>query len=92
MSKVEEVKSTCGKRQDQGLFPDWSRQLWMKGDAAMDILQAMVDAMSVVGEKFSAGEIFVPEMLIAAKAMSNGVDVLKPLLAGGTLQVFRYPA
>ena len=47
-----------------------------------EILQAMVDSMGVVGDKFSAGEIFVPEMLIAAKAMSKGVDVLKPLMAG----------
>jgi methylmalonyl-CoA mutase cobalamin-binding domain/chain len=42
----------------------------------------MVDAMSVVGDKFSAGEIFVPEMLISAKAMKLGVEVLKPHLAG----------
>jgi methanogenic corrinoid protein MtbC1 len=38
--------------------------------------------MGVVGDKFSAGEIFVPEMLIAAKSMAKGVDVLRPLLAG----------
>jgi Predicted cobalamin binding protein len=41
----------------------------------------MIEAMGVVGEKFSAGEIFVPEMLVAARAMSKGVEVLKPLLA-----------
>jgi methanogenic corrinoid protein MtbC1 len=51
------------------------------GAAPMDILEAMTMAMDVVGDKFSKGEIFVPEMLIAAKAMSKGVDVLKPLLA-----------
>ena len=52
------------------------------GDAPLDILQSMVDAMGVVGDKFSAGTIFVPEMLIAAKTMSNGVAVLKPHMAG----------
>lgn len=52
------------------------------GSQPGEILQAMVDSMGVVGDKFSAGEIFVPEMLIAAKAMSKGVDVLKPLMAG----------
>ena len=41
----------------------------------------MVEGMGVVGEKFSTGEIFVPEMLIAAKAMAKGVDVLKPHMA-----------
>ena len=43
----------------------------------------MIDAMDVVGEKFKNGEIFVPEMLIAAKAMKKGVEVLKPHLASG---------
>jgi methylmalonyl-CoA mutase cobalamin-binding domain/chain len=42
----------------------------------------MIGAMSVVGDRFSAGEIFVPEMRIAARAMQKGVEVLKPILAG----------
>ena len=48
-----------------------------------DILNTMIDAMSVVGERFSRNEIFVPEMLVAAKAMKKGVDVLKPHLSDG---------
>ena len=52
------------------------------GDKAQEILDAMIASMGEVGEKFSAGEIFVPEMLIAAKAMSKGVEVLKPVMAG----------
>ena len=54
------------------------------GDKAQYILDAMVASMGVVGDKLSSGEIFVPEMLIAAKAMAKGVDVLRPLLAGDT--------
>lgn len=54
------------------------------GCAPEDILNAMITAMDIVGEKFQNGEIFVPEMLIAAKAMKKGVDVLKPYLASGT--------
>ena len=42
----------------------------------------MIDAMSVVGEKFKNNEIFVPEMLVAARAMKKGVEVLKPSLGG----------
>ena len=53
------------------------------GLAPKDILNTMIDAMSVVGERFSRNEIFVPEMLVAAKAMKKGVDVLKPLLSDG---------
>jgi methylmalonyl-CoA mutase cobalamin-binding domain/chain len=42
----------------------------------------MIEAMNVVGEKFQKNEIFVPEMLIAARAMKAGVEVLKPSLGG----------
>ena len=48
-----------------------------------EILNAMIDAMSVVGDRFSKNEIFVPEMLISAKAMKKGVEVLKPHLGSG---------
>jgi methanogenic corrinoid protein MtbC1 len=41
----------------------------------------MIDGMKIVGDRFSSGEIFVPEMLIAAKAMAKGVEVLKPQLS-----------
>lgn len=44
----------------------------------------MIKAMDAVGEKFKNGEIFVPEMLVAARAMKKGVEVLKPHLATGT--------
>jgi len=53
------------------------------GFAPEEILNKMISAMDVVGEKFKNGEIFVPEMLIAAKAMKKGVEVLKPHLGSG---------
>ena len=40
--------------------------------------------MAVVGEKFKNNEIFVPEMLVAARAMKKGVEVLKPHLSAGS--------
>jgi methanogenic corrinoid protein MtbC1 len=42
-------------------------------------------AMDEVGRKFQANEIFVPEMLVAAKTMQRGVAVLKPLLGGDAI-------
>ena len=49
------------------------------GVAPVEILNAgMIDAMSIVGDKFQKEEIFVPEMLIAARAMKKGVEVLQP--------------
>ena len=48
-----------------------------------ELLASMIGAMDEVGEKFKNNEIFVPEMLVSARAMKKGVDVLKPHLASG---------
>ena len=54
------------------------------------ILSAMTAAMDVVGRKFQEGELFVPEMLIAARAMKAGTAILEPvLLAAGVKPEFR---
>lgn len=54
-------------------------------DAGMDLDallgEAMIPAMAEVGDLFSAGEIFVPEMLVAARAMQGGIDIIEPVLA-----------
>lgn len=42
---------------------------------------AMIPAMAEVGEQFSAGEVFVPEMLVAARAMQGGINIIEPILA-----------
>jgi 5-methyltetrahydrofolate--homocysteine methyltransferase len=49
-------------------------------DPAVILNEGMVRAMSEVGRLFEEGEYFVPEMLIAARAMQNGLAVLKPRL------------
>jgi 5-methyltetrahydrofolate--homocysteine methyltransferase len=46
----------------------------------------LISAMDEVGERFSAGELFVPEMLMAAQAMKAGLEILKPHLAEGSSQ------
>ncbi len=43
--------------------------------------QALIAAMQEVGERFERGDYFVPEMLIAARAMQAGLDLLRPQLA-----------
>ena len=59
-----------------------------EGFAPMDILnQGLIDAMGVIGEKFKNNEIFVPEMLVAARAMKKGVEVVKPHLGDGSAAV-----
>ncbi len=45
-----------------------------------EILGAMTAAMDVIGRRFQDGEIFVPEMLVAARAMKSGTAILEPAL------------
>jgi 5-methyltetrahydrofolate--homocysteine methyltransferase len=52
------------------------------GSKPRDIIsQVLQTAMNIVGEKFSSGEFFLPDMLLAARAMNNALAILKPLLA-----------
>ncbi len=54
-----------------------------EGVPARDILEkGLLAGMDVVGEKFKKNEVFVPDVLVAARAMNFGTELLKPLLAG----------
>ena len=82
MSKIEELSAAVENGKSK-LVPNLVQECLDEGDAPLDVLNhGMIDAMSVVGEKFKKNEIFVPEMLVAARAMKKGVDVLKPHLSG----------
>ncbi len=53
-----------------------------EGVPAQQILEeGLLSGMSVIGEKFKNNEVFVPEVLVAARAMNKGAELLKPLLA-----------
>ncbi len=82
MSKLQEL-ATAVENGKSKLVPGLVEEALAEGNSPIDVLnKGMIDAMSVVGEKFKNNEIFVPEMLVAARAMKKGVEVLKPQLAG----------
>lgn len=55
------------------------------GEGAETLLnQGLIKAMDQIGHKFSAGEIYIPEMIIAARAMHLGLAILKPILTKST--------
>jgi 5-methyltetrahydrofolate--homocysteine methyltransferase len=57
------------------------------GHSAQSILtEALVPAMQVVGEKFRCNEVYVPEVLVAARAMKKSLAMLKPLLIQGKVK------
>ena len=67
--KAKVVKELVQQAIDQGIP---ARQILEEG---------LLSGMNVVGEKFKANEVFVPEVLVAARAMNMGTTLLKPLLA-----------
>jgi len=58
-----------------------------EGEAPAKILnQGLLSGMSVIGERFKKNEVYVPEVLIAARAMKAGMSVLQPKLAAAGVQ------
>jgi len=67
--KAPEVKQLVQKAIDEG------------EDVEKVLNEGLVAGMNVVGAKFKANEFYVPEVLIAARAMKAGMKVLRPILA-----------
>lgn len=81
MTKIEEIAAAIEEGKVKLVAPLIQEAL-RTGDSPYEILnKGMIDALGIVGEKYRKGEIFVPEMILAARAMKKGVEVLKPYLA-----------
>ena len=50
------------------------------------INQGLINGMNIVGKRFKAGDMFVPEVLMAAKAMKGGMEIVQPLLVEGEME------
>ncbi len=72
--KAKVVKELVQQAVDQGV------------DAKQILEEGLLAGMSVVGEKFKNNEVFVPEVLVAARAMNMGVSILKPLLTSAHVE------
>ena len=64
--KANEVKELAQKGLDEGLG---AKQILEEG---------LMPGMSIIGDKFKKNEVYVPEVLIAARAMNAGIEILKP--------------
>ena len=65
---------------DRELARQITRAALAEGARPRDVLDAMTAAMGAVGRRFQANEIFVPEMLVAARAMKEAMGILEPAL------------
>jgi 5-methyltetrahydrofolate--homocysteine methyltransferase len=71
-------------RGDDARAADGTRRAVAGGLPAQAILDdGLIAGMAVVGERFRRHEVFLPDVLLAARAMYAGLDVLEPLLAAG---------
>lgn len=84
MTTLEKLRAAVvsGKAKDAQALTQQALTEGTKPGAVID--QALVPAMATVGEQFKNNEVFVPEMLIAARAMKQSMDLLEPhLVAAG---------
>ena len=72
--KAAEVKSQC------------ERAVAEKIPVETILADGLISAMAVIGDKFKKNEVYVPEVLIAARAMNAGMEIVKPLLAAEDVQ------
>jgi len=86
MALIDDLKSAV-EMGDRPTAEALTRQALEAGeDAGQLIRQGLIPAMGIVGEKFKNGEYFVPELLVASRAMRACLDILRPVLAPGAFQ------
>ncbi len=74
-------------RGDRDTVVELTEQALTEGVPPGDVLEkGLIAGMDVVGARFKANEIYVPEVLIAARAMHAGMDILKPRLAAAGIE------
>jgi 5-methyltetrahydrofolate--homocysteine methyltransferase len=67
---------------DEEVLKAHIRDMLEEGESAQDILnQGMIAAMERIGEEFFSGEVFIPEVLLSARAMNEALKVLEPYFA-----------
>jgi len=84
---MTDILETISEMVVGGKFNDIEEQVQRAVDSGTDlnrlINDALISAMDIVGKRFADGDIYVPEMLVSAKTMKQGLDIIKPLLASG---------
>ena len=72
---------------DRNKVVELTKQALAEGVPAADVLnKGLIAGMGVVGKRFKANEVYVPEVLIAARAMKGGMEILQPALVKAGMQ------
>ena len=83
---IESIKSWVIRGKKNEAVEEVRRALAAGEDPGAIMKDGLIAAMSVVGQKYSTGEFFLPQMMIAARAMTEAVTVLKPHLVGAAAE------
>jgi corrinoid protein of di/trimethylamine methyltransferase len=81
MSILNEISANLQKGKSK-IVKSLVQQALDEGCKPVDILnEGLLHGMNIVGEQFKRNEVYVPEVLVAARAMNMGMEILKPYLA-----------
>lgn len=78
--KLSDIKDALG-RGDINKVKELTIFFLENGIAVKEILDTLIEGMDEIGQKFKANEIFIPEVMISAKAMHAGLNILEPHLS-----------
>jgi len=82
MADLQAIKEAVGRGKRNEIVALVQAALDDGVDPQVIVNDYMIEAMKEVGARFEAKKIFVPEMMMAARTMQTGVDLIKPLIAG----------
>lgn len=81
---IEQIRESLIRGRAPEVAAGVTQALRQGAEAAVILNDGLCQGMGVVGERFKKGEIFVPQVLLAARAMKQGTEILKPhLVAAG---------
>ena len=73
---------------DEDLVKEQVTSLVEAGESPLKIIdEGLIAGMNVVGVRFKAGDMYVPEVLMSARSMSTGVEIVKPLIAVADMKI-----
>ena len=85
MATYEELQELIISGQKEKVAPT-VKALLSNGETPLDIItNGLTAGMNVVGARFKARDMFIPEVMMSASAMKEGMDILKPLIVGDSL-------
>jgi 5-methyltetrahydrofolate--homocysteine methyltransferase len=81
MARNQELYDAISKGKRKDVESIVNKEIAAGADPVKMLLESMVPAMRDLGDRFSRNEVYVPEMLIAARAMQAGLNIIEPMIA-----------